>query len=123
MPKTNSALSDVFKNPSFPAYPSGHATFGAAALTAAQVELGVRPNFRFSFVSAEFDGEARPASEDDDVAPRPRTSRSFTIAEAIEENNNSRIYLGVHWDVDSEQGAKLGKEVGTSIAQNFPGKA
>jgi membrane-associated phospholipid phosphatase len=36
----------------------------------------------------------------------------MTLTEAINENDQSRIYLGVHWQFD----AKCGNTVGTAIA-------
>ena len=43
---------------------------------------------------------------------RPKYQSDITLAEAIEENGQSRIYLGVHWQFD----AKGGNQVGTAIA-------
>ncbi|MDQ3692757.1 MAG: phosphatase PAP2 family protein [Chloroflexota bacterium] len=103
--------------PNFPAYPSGHATFGAALFQALRLSLqtaagpitlqnvldveagGVAAiaNETFSFVSDELDGIA----SDPDGSVRTRVEKEFTTyAEAVWENSVSRIYLGVHWRFD-----------------------
>lgn len=100
--------------PDFPAYPSGHATFGGAlfqvlrlALATAggpiqlqdvlDVEQKTSPpkvaKEKFTFVSDELDG----AAVDPDGSARTRVEKTFaSFAEAIRENSVSRIYLGVH---------------------------
>ena len=40
-------------------------------------------------------------------------TRSFTSSEAAHECALSRVYLGIHFRYDSEQGEQLGKKVGT----------
>lgn len=80
--------------PEFPAYPSGHATFGAAAFTAAK--LVYEKDVEFTFVSDEMDGMTR----DSDGSVRTRHARTLTLEEAIVENALSRVYLGVHWRFD-----------------------
>ena len=127
VPKTNSDLVDATRNPSFPAYPSGHATIGTAAFAAAKAELGVGDDFAFRFQSAEFDGRAQPACENPRgrngrCAPRPAMTKSLTIGSAIAENEVSRVFLGVHWRMDSTQGGILGDEIGGAVSDAFPGK-
>jgi hypothetical protein len=95
--------------PEFPAYPSGHATFGAAAFTAAR--LVYKEDVSFSFVSDELDGMTR----DSDGSIRTRHERTLTLEEAIKENALSRVYLGVHWRFDgigreNEKGELVGDE-------------
>jgi hypothetical protein len=51
---------------------------------------------------------------------RPNLPRTLTIDAAIEENKLSRIYLGVHWRADVEDGAALGKKLATDIVKSFP---
>lgn len=104
-PRTNS----VGKNftPPFPAYPSGHATFGAAAFHATRLFYGVgvgdrNPDNLFddlTFVSDEHNG----INKDNKGAVRPRHARSFPdgLWQMIEENGRSRVYLGVHWVFDA----------------------
>jgi vanadium chloroperoxidase len=98
--------------PPFPAYPSGHATFGAAALHVTRRFYEIAgasetiPDNLFKdadgtdmqLVSEEFGG----ASEDNAGAIRPRHARTFTngLWGMIEENSRSRVYLGVHWVFD-----------------------
>jgi hypothetical protein len=53
---------------------------------------------------------------------RPNLPRTLTIDEAIEENNMSRIYLGVHWRADVEAGSLLGKRLARRIVADFPRK-
>ena len=107
-PKTNNRDERVRSfTPPFPAYPSGHATFGAAAFHAARLYLAAigkatiasngTDDISFSFVSDELNG----VSVDPDDTVRTRHLRSFTgLHEAIYENSISRIFLGVHWRFD-----------------------
>lgn len=102
-PRTNG----VGKNftPNFPAYPSGHATFGAAALHMTRLfygESGRCPDDLFnhlSFVSEELNG----VNKDVRGTVRPRHARSFPdgLWGMILENAISRILLGVHWVFDA----------------------
>lgn len=107
-PKTNSIDERVRSfTPPFPAYPSGHATFGAAAFHAARLYLQSigkgtinadgTDTFAFQMVSDELNG----VSIDPDDTVRTRHVRSFAgLHEAIYENSISRIFLGVHWRFD-----------------------
>ena len=107
--------------PNFPAYPSGHATFGAAALHMARLFYGVTTKAPDNladgllFVSEECNGVNR----DNKGAIRPRHVRSFPkgLWQMIEENGRSRVYLGVHWvfdafDVDATNKIDLTKNIG-----------
>lgn len=113
-PPTNQPSKVAF-TPHFPAYPSGHATFGTAALRIAALALGLPDTFEFTFVSDELDGIAVGAS-----GLRMRHKRSLTIAKAIEENVLSRVYLGVHWQFDGREGEKNGELIAQKIAPVFP---
>lgn len=103
-PKTNKTGAKNF-TPPFPAYPSGHATFGAAALGITRrfyghTADGPDPLFAgLTFVSDEYNG----ANADNHGTTRPRHARSFPggLWEMIEENGRSRVYLGVHWVFDA----------------------
>ncbi len=104
-PNTNK--SDRF-TPPFPAYPSGHATFGAAAFQVLRRFLedeGLAPKCNadevdaipFDFVSDEMNGK----NVDPDGGVRPRHLRHFAnLWQATVENSLSRVYLGVHWRFD-----------------------
>lgn len=115
-PQTNTA-GPATRSPNFPAYPSGHATFGAALFQTLRLALNTAPGpitlgdvlainggtitpiakERFSFVSDELDGIA----SDPDGSVRTRVNKTFdNFAEAVWENSVSRIYLGVHWRFD-----------------------
>ena len=88
--------------PPFPAYPSGHATFGAAVFEMVRLFYGhaneeTIDNIGFTLVSDEIDG----ISQDNDGAIRTRHERKFaSVADAMYENSISRIFLGVHWRFD-----------------------
>ena len=81
--------------PPFPAYVSGHATFGAAV-------------FR---VLADFHGtdEMRFKLTSDELPGVTRTFNRFS--QAADENARSRIYLGIHWNFDATQGESMGRQV------------
>ncbi len=91
--------------PPFPAYPSGHATFGTAALQTVRRFYDVSADGPddladgLSFVSDELDG----SNADNRGVVRPRHARSFPdgLWGMIEENGRSRVYLGVHWVFDA----------------------
>ncbi|TKB94426.1 MAG: phosphatase PAP2 family protein [Nitrospira sp.] len=92
--------------PPFPAYPSGHATFGAAALHMVRLFYGVPKGdckkddvYKGPFVSDEMNG----VTQDNQGNVRPRHLRKFDdgLWQMIEENGFSRVYLGVHWFFDA----------------------
>lgn len=92
--------------PPFPAYPSGHATFGAAALHMIRLFYGVKPGnvsadnvYQGPFVSEELNG----ATTDSQGVTRAAHARRFPggLWQMIIENGFSRVYLGVHWFFDA----------------------
>jgi len=93
--------------PPFPAYPSGHATFGAAAFHITRLFCGIRARTRkpdklfedLEFVSDEHNG----VNKDNKGTVRPRHVRDFPdgLWQMIEENGRSRVFLGVHWVFDA----------------------
>ena len=91
-----------FFTPPFPAYPSGHATFGAAAaeVMTALFGAGYPMTDRCHEGRTEFNG----------------TPRSFNnFYEMAEENAYSRIPIGVHFKMDSDAGLELGYGIGKKI--------
>ncbi len=92
--------------PPFPAYPSGHASFGAAATTVFEHILGPRCALtdRSHEQRREFNGT-------------PRTFQSFK--EMSSENALSRLFMGVHYRMDAEEGMRLGVWAGNT-ACNIP---
>jgi hypothetical protein len=103
--------------PAFPAYPSGHAVIGSAAFETVRKVLDLPADFTFEAVSDEYNGEST-----DMGVVRPLEIKTLTIDDAIEQNKISRVYLGVHWRIDSESGATLGAEIAEKLVSAFPAK-
>ena len=127
--------------PNFPAYPSGHATFGAAAFHITRLFYNDASDERrddlfdgLDFVSDEFNG----VNTDNRGTVRSRHLRNFPrgLGQMIEENGRSRVDLGVHWVFDAFAvknngepdldrnigGVPLGLEIAKDIFQAGNGK-
>jgi hypothetical protein len=109
-------------SPNFPAYPSGHAMIGSACFSmlkrvrADRERTSLDPNRvnpAINFVSDELNG----ASIDNFTnRPRPYIPLSYSsVDRMIEDNNRSRVHLGVHWHFDCERGAEAGARVADRI--------
>ena len=110
-PRTNPLPGTANFTPNFPAYPSGHATFGAACFEVMSLFYGTDV-IPFEFVSDELDGK----SVDVDGSQRTRHTRSFnTLSDAMLENARSRVYLGVHWQFDADGGVESGKKIAETV--------
>ncbi len=91
-------------SPSFPSYPSGHSMMGAAA----------------AIVLTDLYGEKyhmidRSHKELEEFDAKPRKFKSFD--EMARENALSRIFLGVHWRMDCEEGLRLGDLIGEEVSK------
>ncbi|HKE33329.1 MAG TPA: chloroperoxidase [Candidatus Angelobacter sp.] len=100
--------------PPFPAYPSGHASMGGALFQTLRRFYGT-DNIPFTFVSDELNG----VTTDNQGNVRPLIPRSFsTLSQAEDENGQSRIYLGIHWSFDKNEGIAMGRRVADYIFDN-----
>jgi hypothetical protein len=88
--------------PPFPAYPSGHATFGAALFGVLARYFGT-DEYAFQVQSDELPGVVRSYDR---------------FSDAAEENGTSRIYLGIHWNFDSTEGQALGYQIADYVWAN-----
>ncbi|RIV41598.1 phosphatase PAP2 family protein [Micromonospora radicis] len=91
-------------SPAFPAYISGHATFGAAWAGAMRNYFGTDA---MTFTAT---------TEDPHAVGVTRTFTSFSAAAT--EDARSRIYLGVHYQFDADQGLATGTAVADHAAAN-----
>lgn len=91
-----------YYTPPFPAYPSGHATFGAAAATVLTDIFGTN----YSLEDHCHVGRTEFLS----------TPRKFdAFHDMASENAYSRIPIGVHFRIDAEAGIELGNIVGQRV--------
>ena len=96
-------------SPNFPAYMSGHATFGAAHSAIMREFFGG---------SDLIEGGLLEIGTDDPYVPG--LTRTFSSWEAMaRENGRSRVYLGVHWQIDADDGYTTGDSVGQWIFDNY----
>ena len=124
---TNSTRQNGNFSPPFPAYPSGHATFGGALFRAMQLYFKSTDasfpdqGIAFDFVSDEYNGlNYGPGPGPPTQAPARRVVAHFqSFKEAEELNAESRIYLGVHWQFDADDGIKLGNAVAADAFKKF----
>ena len=104
--------------PPFPAYPSGHATFGGAVFQIMRDywKLDVK-GVPFEFVSDEYNGLNRGPGES---IARPHVVRAFKSFEEAEiENAQSRVWLGIHWQYDADAGIVQGRQVADDVFANI----
>jgi hypothetical protein len=105
-----SNLVDPNFTPPFPAYTSGHADLGGAMFQILRRLYG--DGIAFTFVPDEYNGVTR----DKRGKVRPRVLRSFSsLSQAEEENGQSRIYLGIHWQFDKNSGREQAQRVADYI--------
>lgn len=98
----NPLTGDEGVTPSFPAYPSGHSTMGAAG---AEVLAGI---FGYSYAMTDHCHENRTEFEG--------VPRSFgSLLEMAQENAWSRVPLGVHFRMDCDEGVRFGTVIGRKV--------
>ncbi|MEJ3748746.1 vanadium-dependent haloperoxidase [Actinomycetes bacterium KLBMP 9797] len=100
----SSDRNNVSVTPCFPAWVSGHSAFAAAWGAVLKREVG--------------DGISFTVGTEDPHLP-PGVLRSFTsINQAVTEHGQARIYLGVHYQFDVDDGLATGNSVGTFVHTN-----
>jgi hypothetical protein len=116
-PVSNGMKSKRNLTPPFPAYPSGHATFGGALFEIMRLYWGLpEAGVPFTFVSDEYNGVNRGPG---DAQPRPLVRRPFKgFDEAELENAQSRIWLGIHWQFDADAGIQQGRLIARDVFAN-----
>jgi len=97
-------------SPPFPAYISGHATFGA-------IHAGILRNFfgtdNVTFTATSEDPSARGANG-------IRVTRTFnSFSAAALENGRSRVYLGVHYQWDADAAYVSGTKLADFVSENL----
>lgn len=98
--------------PPFPSYASGHAGLGSAAFGVLRHLYG--DALPFTFVSDELNG----ITHDHRGGVRPLIARSFaSLSQAEEENGQSRIYIGVHWQFDKTAASSTGRRVADQVIE------
>lgn len=97
------------ENPDFPAYPSGHACFAACGTTVLEHFFGND----YPFTDNSHTGNKAFLSD-------PRSYNNFE--EMAQENAQSRMFLGVHFRKDCEDGLLLGKTLTNQVINSLESK-
>lgn len=97
----DAAWTSILTTPNHPSFTSGHSTFSAAGAAVLAGMFG--DNVSFSVSSADLPGVTR-------------TFNSFSSAAA--EAGQSRIYGGIHFQFDNQNGLAMGSQVGQFAVQN-----
>lgn len=100
----------------FPSYPSAHGTASSAAMRVLSHTLGTGDQYAFKMITEEVES-AGPFSDKVKMNPPDRSFQSFS--EAGLEASMSRVYLGIHFRYDSEEGHRLGNMVGDYANENY----
>lgn len=100
------AWESFITTPPFPSYTSGHSTFSGSASRALALFFGTD---EISFTT-DSDG-------------LPGVTRSFTkLSDAASEAADSRLYGGIHWYYDNDDGLAAGLLIATFVYENYLGK-
>ena len=100
----------------FPSYPSAHGTASSAAMRVLSNTLGTGDEYVFTMTTEEVES-AGPFSEKIKMVPPTRSFNSFS--EAGLEASMSRLYLGIHFRYDSEEGHRLGNAIGDYAIEKY----
>jgi hypothetical protein len=93
----------LIATPPFPTYVSGHSSFSGAA-AAVLIDFFGRDNVTFTL-----------PSENPNVPNRTFTS----FSQAAQESADSRLYGGIHWQFDNEDGLTAGTQLGQFVMDSF----
>jgi hypothetical protein len=96
--------------PPFPAYVSGHATFGAAHAAIMREFFGDSDSIL---------GGPLTFGTDDPFLPAGYTRTFSSWEDMARENGRSRVYLGVHWQIDADDGYTIGDNLGQWMFDNY----
>ncbi len=104
-PETTADLSwtPLLPTPPFPSYTSGHSTFSGAAA---------------AVLACFFGTDEVPFSSQSEAA-QPVTRSFSRFSAAAREAGMSRIYGGIHYDFDNEEGLTCGRLIAEYVCRNF----
>lgn len=95
--------------PNFPAYTSGHSTFGAAGAELTALLIGT-DKVAFQHTSPDLNGFPQLAG---------KLRRWTSLSQAAEENGMSRLYGGVHWEMDHTAAMDAGRQIARQAFQRW----
>lgn len=100
----------MIPTPPFPTYVSGHSTFSGGSSTILERFFG---RDAIAFCGDSPDPERWPAI-------LPGVVRCWdSLSQAAEEAGQSRIYGGIHWQYDNQQGLAAGRAIAEHVFAHF----